>query len=316
MKPQPDDWAGVPEALLCPAEHYSLVKSEFESAIADPASSRRTAVVQRRVGEVMKKTPTDWGGEIDWELELKGFGTLNYPSYFRQPFHSVPGGWLSKTAALVNRMAMQAIYREAHVESCMGLRKDLSALVPSDAQLVVDLGAGDGDGPAATSRLLPKAKVLAVEASPFMIIAGRRQNRDCPNLEFRHALAEETHLQTGSADAVTITLVFHECSDDGKAAILREAYRILRPGGSLVFADTPQSDLLTYRGFYEPWKEQWARFDPRVFFETAGFREVQDHGILGGDRSVKSVEEHRTSEGTTDNRLFVITCKKPLRAAL
>ena len=100
--------------------------------------------------------------------------------------------------------AWQAIYRDAHSDSCMGLRRELSALIPADSQLVVDLGAGDGDGPAATARMLPGAKVLAVEASPFMIIAGRRQNRDCPNLEFRHALAENTHLQAGCADAVSI----------------------------------------------------------------------------------------------------------------
>ena len=38
------------------------------------------------------------------------------------------------------------------------------------------------------------AKVLAIEASPFMIICGRRQNRNTINLEFRHGLAEDTFL--------------------------------------------------------------------------------------------------------------------------
>ena len=95
---------------------------------------------------------------------------------YRQPFHSVPGGWLSERAAVVNRVAMEAIYADTHPESCLGIRKDLAAHVPAAAAVVVDLGSGDGDGPAATARLLPSARVIAVEASPFMIIAGRAQN--------------------------------------------------------------------------------------------------------------------------------------------
>ena len=127
--------------------------------------------------------------------------------------------------------------------------------VPPQAKFVVDLGTGDGDGAAATATLRPAARVVGVDASPFMIIAGRRQNRQVANLEWRHALAERTGLADGCADAVTITLVLHECSDAGKLDIAKEAARILKPGGVLVVADTPQDDLATYRGFYEPHRE-------------------------------------------------------------
>lgn len=113
--------------------------------------------------------------------------------YYRQPFHSVPGGWLSKRAAVYNRMAMQSIYREAHPHSCSGLRGDLVQWVPMHSKFVVDLGTGDGDGAATTAKLRPAARVVGVDASPFMIIAGRRQNREVANLEWRHALAERAY---------------------------------------------------------------------------------------------------------------------------
>ena len=43
--------------------------------------------------------PTDFGGPIDWKFELSAFRVLPYPSYYTKPFHSIPGGWLSKFAA-------------------------------------------------------------------------------------------------------------------------------------------------------------------------------------------------------------------------
>ena len=50
-------------------------------------------------------------------------------------------------------------------------------------------------------------------------------------MEWLHALAEDTGLPTASVDAVTVTLVFHECTDDAKRELLDEALRILKPGG-------------------------------------------------------------------------------------
>eukprot|EP01045_Picozoa_sp_COSAG04_P007781 COSAG04_NODE_415_length_14711_cov_7.685464_5_plen_229_part_00 len=212
---------------------------------------------------------------------------------------SVPNGWLSVRAATVNRVAMQAIYADAHPESCLGIRKDLAAHLPSDARCVVDLGAGDGDGASAAARLLPAARVVAVEASPFMIVAGRAQNPDVANLEWRHALAEATGLPDGVADAVTICLVFHECTTEAQQAIAAEALRLLRPGGTLLLTDTPVDDLHAYRGFYEPHKETWLQFDAPAFLARAGFGDVEFLGEIRGDGS------------GTDNALWTYSCAKP-----
>ena len=215
---------------------------------------------------------------IDWDRELAAFAVRSaddFPSYYRQPFHSVPGGYLSEAAAVGDRSAMEAIYQHAHPRRSLGVRDELAALVPDDARVVVELGAGTGDGAAAIARRLPGADVLAIEASPFMIIAGRVQNADVPNLRFAQGLAEQNGLASGSVDAVAITLVLHECPDTVKRALLGEVRRVLRRGGTLVLTDTSQDDLHDYRGFYEPYKEEWQRFDPDALLSELGFEVVR-----------------------------------------
>ena len=65
-----------------------------------------------------------------------------------------------------------------------------------------------------------------------MIIAGRVQNQDiiCEggNVKYVHALAEHCNLPNDFADAVTICLLLHECSDAAKSNICQEAWRILK----------------------------------------------------------------------------------------
>lgn len=49
---------------------------------------------------------------------------------------------------------------------------------------------------------------------------------------FIHAAAEDTALQAESADLVSICLVMHELPQSATRAIIAEAYRLLRPGGT------------------------------------------------------------------------------------
>jgi SAM-dependent methyltransferase len=254
-----------------PEWHFSKIEAEMRS----PESKDRMMSVVKRMGA--QQVP-DFR-TLDWDAELARFEPFDYPSYYQQPFHSVPGGYLSETAAVGDRCAMEAIYEDAHPRRSLGIREELASLVPSDARCVLDLGGGTGDGGAAIARALPDAQVTVLEASPFMIIAGRKQNAGPANLRFVRGLAEDTGLEAESVDAIAITLVLHECPDKVKSDILAECQRLLRPGGMLVLTDTAQDDLHSYRGFYEPYKEQWSVFDPVSFLRQAGFDEIEARDV-------------------------------------
>ena len=142
-----------------------------------------------------------------------------------------------------------------------------------------------------------------------MTIVGQRQNPNIANLHWRHTFAEDTGLESDSVDAVTVTLVLHECPDHVKVAQAAEAFRILKPGGVFIVTDTPVDDLHQYKGFHEPYKEEWLHFDPASFLAGVGFADVQDRGILGQEAVDYS------GNGGTFNRVFVWSGRKPAAAA-
>jgi ubiquinone/menaquinone biosynthesis C-methylase UbiE len=214
-------------------------------------------------------------GEIDWESELATFETIEYPQYYLQPFHSVLGGWLSETAAVGNRVAMEAVLENAHPQKSLGVRDEIAQLFPENARHILDWGAGIGDDAAAIAHRLPSAKVTAWEASPFMIVVGRFYHKEIPNLYWKHGLVEKTELPDNSVDAVNMTYLLHECPDEIKQIILTECWRILSPGGRLVVTDSLPGDLHSYRGFFEPYKEQWLKIDPNQLLREAGFINIK-----------------------------------------
>lgn len=123
-----------------------------------------------------------------------------------------------------------------------GLR-DLRASVIGDLEgTVVEFGAGTGlnlahYGPAVT-------RIIATEPDPHMAKRLRAKVQDGlgggpSRVEIVEAGAERLPVPDGEADAVVATLVF--CTIPDAPAAMREAVRVLKPGGTLRFVEHVRS---------------------------------------------------------------------------
>jgi SAM-dependent methyltransferase len=98
-------------------------------------------------------------------------------------------------------------------------------LVPEDARLVVEVGAGTGKLTRAVAAL--GVRVVAVEPDPRMLAVLREQG-----LEGVEGSAEAIPFDTGEADGIVAGSALHWFDLD---AALPEFHRVLRPGGRLGF---------------------------------------------------------------------------------
>jgi SAM-dependent methyltransferase len=120
-------------------------------------------------------------------------------------------------------------------ETVFGERASLVGLIGlvNDAWTVGDLGCGTGH----LTRLLAPfvQRVIGVDASPAMLELARAQTADLPNVELQTGELERLPLGEASLDAAILALVLHNVADP--AIVLREAGRVLRPGGRLLVVD-------------------------------------------------------------------------------
>lgn len=118
----------------------------------------------------------------------------------------------------------------------------LLALLPS-TWVIADLGCGTG---ATSAELAPHVhRVIGVDQSAAMLKAARKRSAALTNVEFRKGDLEHLPLDDGSCDAALMMLVLTYLPQP--AAALREAARILKPGGKLVVVDLLRHDREDFR---------------------------------------------------------------------
>ncbi len=124
------------------------------------------------------------------------------------------------------------------VESFAGVANPFELRRPERGERVVDLGAGAGlDSILAARAVGSEGYVVGVDMTPAMSTKARRAAADAglTNVEFCEGFIEDLPVTDGWADVVTANGVINLAPD--KPAVFAEAFRVLRPGGVLQFAD-------------------------------------------------------------------------------
>ena len=183
------------------------------------------------------------------------------------------------------RRGMNPFNRESMLEQMN--REVLDRLqLPNTGPRILDMGCGLGATMRSIARASPSANLHGITIVAWQLEEGQRLNQSAPKaakIELRLADYERTGYPSGLFDAVYA--IESSCYSAGanKARIIREAHRVLRPGGRIVVADGfsgPGEFRGPQRAIYRKLCECWAIETFGVVdafageLENAGFRDI------------------------------------------
>jgi ubiquinone/menaquinone biosynthesis C-methylase UbiE len=153
---------------------------------------------------------------------------------------------------------------------------------------VLDLGCGPGaDLPAFAAAAGPGGRVIGVDHDPAAVIRARAAAARLPRVEVRAGDIAALALPAASADRVHTDRVLQHVPDP--AAVLAQARRVLRPGGTAVFAE-PDWDTLVIDFPEAPVARAYRRFvTERVVRNAAVGRQLPRLAAAAGFRGIRVI---------------------------
>lgn len=255
---------------------------------------------------------SDWLARFENAIDKNPTGLVvdpdfNVPESACEDIHLQPGGYCRDDLAGPVFMHGTRVFYQGdndndeiqlgYVENC--LRAPADGVV----KRVVDLGCSIGQCTTALKQRFSDAEVWGVDVGLPMLKYGHLRATELDiDVRFKHGLAEDlSFLEDGSVDVVFAFILFHEVPQHTFMPILKEAFRVLRPGGTLTVVDAPNSKAMPSPN------QMWLAFDARYNCEpySPAFVAADFCGLVG-EAGFGDIEQ-----GPTPDFLSQTTAVKP-----
>ncbi|KAK7263730.1 hypothetical protein RJT34_31324 [Clitoria ternatea] len=276
-----------------------------------PLYSVLKLVARRVLISTAEKNNIPWKEMTKEVLESEVYGEVDsiqnqsivYPDYYFKPFHAYDEGNLSWLAAAEAEPAMLSMAKRAVPDASSAYEANqimrgnwLDAIEQHIMQYsqtsmihnILDLGCAVGVSTRYLADKFPEAEVTGLDLSPyFLAVAQQKEKTGVPRkfpIRWIHADGENTGLPSKSFDLISIAFVLHECPTTGIVNIVREAFRLLRPGGTLALHDSSMKSkvlqelspvLFTVFKSTEPFLDEFYLTDMDETLREAGFVNIK-----------------------------------------
>jgi SAM-dependent methyltransferase len=291
----PDD---LDERLNVMAKVLSTSNAFSINALLGDWSGTTHGLVARAAFEEMRDELTP----VLATLEQKGPATLERnedlvtPPYWTQvEIHRTAGGWDGHDyqgyiyGEIIHK---HYVFKNYPGDIFAQRRQVLKELGRTDYEKIMEVGTSYGHFTLALQETFPDAEIYGVDMS----LRGLEQSLRVANEKgypwklFRR-LGEDTRFDANSFDLVASYIVLHEIPADAVRALFKEAFRVLKPGGDMLFADVTRyaamDKLQVWRAEYgavyggEPFWRESASLDLAEEARKIGFVDAQSYGLNG-----------------------------------
>lgn len=145
------------------------------------------------------------------------------PSYYRS--------WFFDNLAYVYDLGVNLLFSEGHLRYANEIYEE----IPPHSKIIADFGCGTGELLHYLARQNKEAQLIGIDLSSRML--DRAKKKLPARIALYHENIEHMHFYDASFDCIILRWVLHEMPIVHIQKALKEAVRVLKPGGSIIIFD-------------------------------------------------------------------------------
>ena len=161
------------------------------------------------------------------------------PEYYTRNFHFQTDGYLTEASAKRYDHQVEILFNGAAGAMRRLILPPLKQHSPRKGHWL-EIGCGTGSATRSVLETFPSAKITALDLSAPYLKVAQENLRSYDNVNFIQGQGADLDFKDNTFDVVYSVYLFHELPAEERDKVIKEAYRVLKPGGVLVFADSLQ----------------------------------------------------------------------------
>jgi len=240
-------------------------------------------------------------GSVEWDA------AMDIPDYTKHEIHIQPGGYVGDPfAGYINFYGVNNFYAGQNFQDETQAAIAKAVIPPKDGKVkrILDLGCATGRLTMQMKERFPDAEVWGIDVGAPMVRYAHVRSLDLGlDIHYAQRLAEDTKFPDGYFDLVVSYIMFHEVTGAAAKAIVREAYRVLRPGGVFYPVDfqtgKQRPPMTAYNAFSVWWDHRWNNEVWSLQFRDVNFAQtLADAGFAVDENIPQARRGHGKLMGT------------------
>jgi len=212
----------------------------------------------------------------------------NAPEYYARNFHFQTDGYFTEDSARLYDHQVEILFKGTAGAMRRLILPPMHQALGSKPR-ILEIGCGTGSATRLVAQSFPKARVTALDLSAPYLKVAQDNLRSFPNVDFSQGDGTALEFKDQMFDCVFSVFLMHELPAEERKKVVTEAWRVLKPGGLLVLADSLQLDddpelnwaLESFPKIYhEPFYTNYLKSSLEKLAESVGGQAQSDHALF------------------------------------
>lgn len=222
--------------------------------------------------------------------DIPSVDKTRYPAYYRRTFHWQTDGYFSEDSAEKYELGVELLFRGTADVMRRQVVPPITRYVREHGTNVrlLDVACGTGRTLHQIATAHPELRLFGVDLSPAYVKLARQRLAHVDELALAVENGEALPFADGAFDITTSVYLFHELPRNARRNVLREMFRVTKPGGIVVLEDSAQLAESSVIGgalrnfpaeFHEPFYQDYLEDDLAAALAEVGFvvESVESH---------------------------------------